>query len=381
MPGNNQKIKKKVLETLAKSKTKEIKYLNWHINFGFNVEKVLFARTLATILNSGVNIADALRIVEEQSVGQFKYAVSQIRKNVESGQGLASSLTSYPKYFNKVYIGLVNVGEKTGRLAECLNYVAEQQEKDLELARKVQSASLYPSIIFICLLGLAALLSYYILPQLLVIFNSFNMPLPWTTKLLLAIAEIIRDRGLLILILIIALIVFVRYLVRTKAIRPYWQAAGLSLPFFGELIKKLNLARLGLILGTLLKSGIRLNEALEIAIESLDNEVYKIQLKKVKARVLAGLSLGEAIENLYKFDLFPKVVSQMISVGERTGTLEKNILYLADFYEKEVDHVSKNLASVIEPVLLIVVGLIVALIGVAIISPIYEFISTLSHSI
>jgi type II secretory pathway component PulF len=207
------------------------------------------------------------------------------------------------------------------------------------------------------------------------------MPLPWTTKLLLAVAEIIRDHGLLILVLIIALIIFIRYIIKTKTVRPYWQAAGLSLPFFGELIKKLNLARFCRILGILLKSGIPINEALKITFESLSNEVYKIQLKKIQARVIAGLSLGEAIENLYKTDLFPKVVSQMISVGERTGTLEKNILYLADFYEKEVENVSRNLASVIEPVLLIIVGFIVALIGVAIISPIYEFISTLSHSI
>jgi len=363
------------------NEAKEFKYLNWHINFGFNVEKILFARTLATILNSGINIADALRIVEAQSVGQFKLIVANIRKRVESGENLAKALGKYPRYFNPVYVGLVNVGEKTGRLVECLNYVAEQQEKDLELSRKVQSASLYPSIVFVCLLGLAALLSYYILPQLIVIFNSFNMPLPWTTKLLLAVAKIIRDQGILILVIILAVLIFVRYLVRTKTIRPYWQAAGLSLPFFGELIRKLNLARFCLILGTLLKSGIPLNQALDIGIESLSNEVYKIQLKKVKARVVAGLSLGEAIENLNKSDLFPKVVSQMISVGERTGTLEKNILYLSDFYQKDVDNISKNLSSVIEPILLIFVGLIVAIIGAAILSPIYQFIDTLSHSI
>ena len=132
---------------------KEFKYLNWHINFGFNVEKILFARTLATIINSGINIADALRIVEAQSVGQFKIIVANVRKNVESGQNLASALAKYPRYFNPVYIGLVNVGEKTGRLAECLKYVAEQQEKDLELSRKVQSASLYPSIVIILISG------------------------------------------------------------------------------------------------------------------------------------------------------------------------------------------------------------------------------------
>ncbi len=357
------------------------KVLNWHINFSFNVEKILFARILATLLKSGINIADSLVILEEQFVGRFKYVVSQIRKDVESGLDLASALEKHTKFFNKVYTGLINVGEKSGKLVESLEKVAEQQEKDLELRRKIQAASLYPGIVFVCLLALAALLSYYILPQLVFIFNSFYMTMPLSTQILLQTAAFIRDYGLLILILIIAFIIFISFIVKNKRIRPYWQGFLMSIPFFGELIKKVNLARFARILSILLASGISINEALEVTIESLDNEVYKAELKKVREKVFAGLSMGESIDELYKIDLFPKLVSQMISVGERTGTLENNLLYLAEFYEKEVDNISKNLSSIIEPILLIIVGFIVAFIAIAIISPIYEFISTLSHSI
>ena len=256
---------------------------------------------------------------------------------------MANALAKHPKYFNQIYVGLVNVGEKSGRLVECLQRVAKQQEKDLQLSRSVQAASLYPAIIFICLVGLAALLSYYILPQLIIVFNSFNMPLPWTTRALLWLAEFIRQYGPLLLVLIIAGIFFIRFLIKQEKIRPYWQGFLMNLPFFGELLKKWNLARFCRILGTLLASGVSIHEAMDTAIDSLSNEVYKNLLKKVRAKVLGGLSLGEAIESLYKIDIFPRFVFQLISVGERTGTLEENLIYLAEFYEDEVENISKNL--------------------------------------
>lgn len=374
-------IKQSFKNKISETKGQEFKGLNWHINFGFLVEKILFARTLSAILRSGVNIADALRIIEAQSLGGFKNIVKNIRLNVESGQTLANSLKKYPKYFNLVYVGVVNVGEKSGHLADCLDYVAEQQEKDLELSRKVQSASFYPSIVFVLLLALAALLAFWILPQLIVIFTSFNMPLPWSTKMLLWAASVIRDHGLLILTIIIGSLIFLNIILRTKFLKPFWQAFLMSIPFFGELMIKINLARFCRILGILIKSGIGFNDSINITNESLGNEIYKIQLKKIKDKVLSGLSLGEAMQQIERNDLFPQLVAQMISVGERTGNLEKNLLYLADFYEKEVDNISKNLSSILEPVLLVLIGFIVVIVGVAIISPIYEFIATLSRSI
>lgn len=374
-------LKNEIVSQLTKKRYLDFKNWNWHINFGFNVEKILFAKTLATLLRSGINIADGLVILEAQFSGSFKYALGQIKKDVENGQTLASSLAKHPKYFNKIYVGLVNVGEKSGRLAECLQRVAKQQEKDLQLARNVQSASLYPAIIFVCLIGLAALLSYYILPQLIIVFNSFDMPLPWTTRSLLWAAEFIRSYGPQMLVIILAGLVFISFLVKQEKVRPHWQGFLMSLPFLGELLKKWNLARFCRILGTLLSSGVAIHEALDTTIESLSNEVYRGLLKKVKIKVLSGLSLGEGLETLYKVDVFPRFVFQLVSVGERTGTLEENLLYLADFYEEEVENISKNLASVIEPVLLIIIGLLVTVIGTAIISPIYEFIAVLSASL
>ncbi len=378
---NNKKNKNKILGKLAQAEQSNWKFLNLHINFSFNVEKILFARILATLLKSGINIADALVILEEQFLGRFKNIVRKIRKDVEDGITLSAALAKHPGYFNQVYVGLVQVGEKSGRLIQTLNKVAEQQEKDLELMRKVQSSALYPIIVFISLLALAALLSYYILPQLVVVFMSFNMPMPLTTRMLLWLAAFIRDYGFFLLIGFIILAVLIYFLLKVEKIKTYWQGFLLSLPFLGPLFKKINLARFTRILGILLQSGVSINEALTVTINSLDNKVYKRQLEKVKEKVISGFSLGEAIDDLYKTNLFPKLVSQMISVGERTGTLDDNLFYLADFYEKEVDNVSKNFASVIEPILLIVVGFVVAFIAVAIISPIYEFIATLSLSI
>ncbi|HDQ22550.1 MAG TPA: type II secretion system F family protein [Candidatus Uhrbacteria bacterium] len=375
------KTKQKILSELVKTRPSEFKLLNWYINFGFNVEKILFARILATLLRSGINIADSLIILEEQFVGKFKYVVAKIRKDVETGQELSMALSKFPKYFSRVFIGLVLVGEKSGRLAETLKRAADQMEKDLELNRKVQSASLYPALVLICLLALAALLSYYILPQLVVIFTSFYLVLPWTTRALLAMAAFIRDYGLLFLVLLLAGIIFLNFIVKTKKIRPYWQGFLISLPFLGELIKKLNLARFCRILGILLQSGVAIKPALETTIESLTNEVYKNELKRIKGKITAGESLGEAMRMSARINLFPNLLAQMVSVGERTGSLEDNLLYLAEYYEGEVDNIAKNLSNVVEPVLLIIVGFLVAFIAIAIISPIYEFIATLSQSI
>ncbi len=207
------------------------------------------------------------------------------------------------------------------------------------------------------------------------------MPLPWTTRALLWLAEFIRSYGPLVLVMIIAAIFFIRFLIKQERIRPHWQGFLMSLPLFGELLKKWNLARFSRILGTLLKSGVSIHESIDTTVDSLTNEVYRNLLKKVKAKVMGGLSLGEAIEKLYKTDIFPLFVFQLISIGERTGTLEENLLYLADFYEEEVENISKNLSNVIEPILLVIIGVIVAIIGAAIISPIYEFIATLSESL
>ncbi len=144
-------IKSKILKALTEKRSLEFKKWNWHINFGFNVEKILFAKTLATLLKAGINIADSLTILEAQFSGSFKFALKQIKKDVENGATLSSALAKHPHYFNKIYIGLVNVGEKSGRLVECLQRVAKQQEKDLLLTRSVQASSLYPSLVFICL--------------------------------------------------------------------------------------------------------------------------------------------------------------------------------------------------------------------------------------
>jgi len=382
MRGKKVKIKESgILGKFTEDKKNDLKGLNFQINFTYNVEKILFARILATLLRSGINIADALVILEEQFVGKFKRVVSSVRGDIESGQSLAKAIQKHPKFFNKVYVGLVNVGETSGRLIETLEKVAQQQEKDLELKRKVQSASFYPVIVLLCLIGLAALLSFYILPQLVVVFASFYMSMPWTTQLLLKVAGVIRDYGFFILIALIVIVILIRIITSLKSVRPYWQGFLMVIPFVGDLIKKLNLARFSRILGVLLESGVPVNKALNTTIESLDNEVYKRLLSQVRKKVISGLSLGEAIEGLDKQDIFPKLVTQMISVGERTGTLEGNLIYLAEFYEKEIDHITKNLSVVIEPVLLVVVGIVVTFLAVAIISPIYEFVSTLSNSI
>lgn len=344
-----------------------------------NVDLILFTRTLSVLLRAGINIDKSFYILEDQFTGSFSRVITKVRKNIEKGRSLSDSLQEYPRYFNEIYVGMVNVGEQSGTLVDSLLNLADQQEKDMELKRKIKAASLSPSIILACLIGLGVLMSYYILPQLITVFNSFDMKLPLSTQVLLWISEFLNKYLLFIIIGLIIFIIIFNMLLKIKAVKTQWQGFVLGLPIIGRLMQKLNLARFCRILGILLESNVPINQALKITINSISNYAYKKQLRKVLKNIRAGKSLSESIKNVKKNKLFPKIIYQMVNVGEKTGTLGQNLLYLADFNEKDVDNYSKNLTTVIEPVLLIVVGIVVALVAISVISPIYEFISTMSN--
>jgi len=378
------KKNKKTKDADNKSTEKKVrkKKLNLNISIGVKkVEIILFTRTLAILLKSGMNIVDAIAVLEEQFTSGLQKAIGQVRQDVSGGLSLADSLVKHPKYFNSVFVGLVHAGESSGNLVDTLFRISEELEKDLALARKIQAASLSPSLIFMSLIALASLLAYYILPQLVVVFTSFDMELPLTTRMLLGLSIFVKDFGFLVVVAAVIFVFIMRFILRIEFIRPYWQGLLMHVPILGQFIIKVNLVRLNRILAVLLQSGVPISDALDVTIESLSNRVYKIYLRRIKAKVVAGQDLGEVIKNLNKKNYFPQLISQMISVGDKTGTLETNLFYLSEFYERDLDSISKNLTTIIEPILLIFVGIIVALVAIAIISPVYEFVSTLSHSI
>lgn len=335
-------------------------------------EKFFFTKNLAVMLKSGIPIAEVFDTLAEQAKsGAFKKILKQVKEDVSRGRSLEKVLSQYPKVFDQFYLSLIKVGEESGTLEESLIYLVDQMQKEKELRQKVQGAMLYPAIVLFATGTIGLVLAFFILPQIIGLFESLNVELPLTTKLLIFVARILRDWGLVIIPSAIVLFVLFTALLQTRLIKPRWHALLLRLPILGKLLQNISLATLARNLGIMLKSGLTITSALETSAQIERNLVYKKDLAKVAEEVRKGKSIEEIlIEN--KFKEFPLFMVRMVGVGEKSGNLEENLGYLGDYFEEEVDTVTKNLATILEPVLLIFIGGVVAFVALSIISPIYQ---------
>lgn len=336
------------------------------------IDKVLVARHLAIMIKSGVSMAEALDILVDQSNSpKLKAILKTVYSDVISGHTLSSSLAKHKKVFSELFINMVNIGETSGTLAETLEFLALEMEKSYELKKKIKSASIYPSIVLIATLGLAFVLVYFILPKMIRLFETLTVELPASTKLLIAIANGFQNHGLLILIIIIIVITISTYLLKKEYVKKYTHKLLLMTPVFGHISQQVNLANFCRTLGTLLKSGVQVTEALRITAGILNNRVYRSDIMKLADEVTRGLSLSEALSTR-STKLFPKMSTRLLQVGEKTGELENSLIYLGDFFGKEVDNITKNLSNILEPLLLIVMGLMVGFVAISIIQPVYQ---------
>jgi len=341
------------------------------------VDKMLLAKHLSVMLKAGLSLSDALSGAMEQiSSKKMKIILNRILEQINNGQTLASGLSLYPKVFSGIFIGMVRVGESSGTLERNLNYISSELSKDYELRRKVKAAMIYPIIILSGTVILGTGLTIFILPKLVDMFNSFRLELPATTKIFLGFATFLVSYGIYALIALIGLLFLLRFLIKSSKTRPFFHKLYLKIPIFKSLIKNINLTRSCRALSILLKSGVTINESLEITAIVVENVKYREALNNAVLIIKKGRPLSEALnESLY----FPGMVKKMVSVGEKTGKLEESLAYLADFYEEEVNSTTKNLSTLIEPILLVVIGVILGLLAVAIISPIYQFTGSLSR--
>ncbi|GMR19179.1 MAG: type II secretion system F family protein [Patescibacteria group bacterium] len=335
-------------------------------------EKLFFTKNLAVMLKSGIPITEVMKTLSIQAKSTaFKKVLSQATEDVSRGRSLEKALSKHAKVFDQFYLSLIRVGEESGTLEESLFYLVEQMEKDQDLRKKVQSAMLYPSIVLIATGGIGLALAFFILPQIIGLFESLNVDLPVTTVILIFIAKFLRDWGLVVLPSAAVLTLVLIALLRSRLIKPYWHAFILRIPIFGSLLQNISLATLARNLGIMLKSGLTITSALETASEVERNLAYRKDLIKISKEVRRGKSIESAIMS-GKFKEFPLFMVRMIGVGEKSGNLEENLGYLGDYFDTEVDTVTKNLATILEPLLLIIIGLVVAFVALSIISPIYQ---------
>lgn len=365
--------------TGEETKKESIKNKLNSIDLSFRVsleEKVFLAKNLSVILKSGISLPESLKIVSEQSHGKLKKVLADVYSKVESGKALNVALSDHKDVFDQFFINMIKIGEKSGTLDQSLGYLSDQLTKDSKLISKVKSASLYPTIVMITAVGVGGGVSYFILPKLTKLFASFKAGLPFATKVLLQISSIIEKYGLFLLLAIAALIVIFWLLLKIKSVKTIWHKIILITPVASKLTKSLNLARISLTLGTLMKNSVDIVESLAIASAAISFIPYQKALVVIQEEVKKGKTIEEGI-NLAdpKEKLFDPTVKAMIKVGEKTGSLYNSLLYISDYYEEEVDNITKDMATILEPILLIIIAIVVAFVAIAIISPMYQILN------
>ncbi len=339
--------------------------------------KVAFAKHLSLMIRAGLPVDEALRALVDQAQGRFRRDLTAVHNAVESGRPLWEGFAGRPGTFSELTVAAVRAGEASGTLGENLDGLALQMTKNYELVRKIRGAMLYPIVVLTAALGVGIGLSTFVLPRIIELFKSITVQLPLMTRILLAFSNFMVTYGTQALLCALAAVAGLIVLLRSKPVRPLADAALLRFPVFGTLARNYSLAMCARTMATLLASGMPIGDALQVAADGLQNRSFRTALLRVKAGTERGMPASTLLEDEPR--LFPSVASRMIAVGERTGKLEETFGYLAEFYEDEVDVMTKNLSTLLEPLLLLVIGLVVAFIAVSIISPIYNFIGNIQR--
>lgn len=335
---------------------------------------VHFAKNLSLMLKSGMTINEALaELAAEAGARRFARVLASVEKDVEAGIPLAVALGKHPRVFGPVILSAVQAGETSGTLEENLNFLADWLEHNADIRREVHGAMLYPAIVFIATIGVSAGLSLLVLPRLLPVFAQLSVDLPASTRFLLWFTETLRSSWLLMLLGVALLAVVVVLLNRLYAVRRVLHACYLHVPFIGTLLKQYQLTLLGQLFTTLSASGLSIYEVIAIAANGATNLLYRDALMTASAQIAKGTTLAEALARSPK--LFPREFTSILAVGEKSGTLDESFRYLTEYYRKEVFTATKRLPTIIEPILLLVMGALVAFIALSIILPIYEFTS------
>jgi type IV pilus assembly protein PilC len=333
----------------------------------------IFSRQFATMIEAGLNVVSALVILEEQTDDQaLGTVIFELRKDVEGGLLLSEAMARHPKVFSRLYVSMVEAGEAAGILDIVLDRVAFQIEKQEQIRRRVKSAMVYPTMVLIFATLVLIGMLMFLVPVFVKIFSSLNGQLPTLTAYVVAVSDLIRGKPYLILIIPLTIWIFFRWK-KTESGRKKWDIFKLKLPMrIGDTVLKITMARFSRTLSTLVAAGVDIIKALEITGQTAGNWVIEDALAGVRARVHEGVPIAQP---LLENDIFPPMVAQMVKIGEETGELEKMLSKIADFYEDEVDASVQSLTSIVEPIMMLGVGLMVGVIIISMYMPMFKMLT------
>jgi type IV pilus assembly protein PilC len=334
----------------------------------------IFARQLATMIEAGVSIVAALVTLEEQTDDKYLQEVlAEVRSDVEAGMVLSRALAQHPKVFNRLFVSMVEAGESSGTLDHVLDRIATQIEKETQIKRRVKGAMVYPAVVLSFAALVLIFMLLFIVPVFVKVFADLGGDLPLPTKLVMNASDLLRGYWFIIFPLLIAGGWGIRKLKRTEQGRQKWDRFKLRIPMkIGDVVQKVALARFSRTLSTLVASGVDIIQALEITGSTAGNYVIEESLVNVRTRVHEGARISAP---LAEDPIFPPMVSQMVKIGEETGELDKMLSKIADFYEDEVDASIQSLTSIIEPILMIGVGVMVGTIVIAMYLPMFKLLT------
>lgn len=335
-------------------------------------DKIIFTRQLSVMIRAGLSIVKALEALRKQSENRyFQDIITEMINSIKGGQTLSKTLSRYPKVFSEVYVAVVKAGEETGQMANVLLNLADQQEKDADLISKIKSAMIYPAVIMCTLIGVVFLIVFFVLPSLTKIFAESGQKLPIATRILLGGSEAIRNYSYIVFPVFILLIIGARFWFKTAQGRSFFDRLKISAPIFGSLTKKVYMARFTRTMAMLVQASLPILMSLKIVQKTINNVHYDVAFNRINKAVESGKAMSDALD---KEKLIPPMVTQLVNLGEQSGNLETVLLEIANFYDKEVDAISRNLSALLEPLLLLVMGAGVALVVAAVLAPIYGMV-------
>ncbi len=335
---------------------------------------VLFSRQLSIMFKSKIPLVEALRVLSVQTRDPgFKEKILELSEEVEGGTSFSGALFRHPEIFSSFYIAMVKAGEVSGTLSESLEYLAGHLEREYHLTAKMKGALMYPSLIIFVVFLVLALMIFFVIPNLSGVLTETNQELPTVTKIVIGLSVFLRQWGWLIILGIVILILAGFRYYQTKKGKKFFDKTFLKLPVVGPFLKMINLARFAENLSTLISGGLPITSALQTVGEIIGNISYKEVIFEARDKVRKGEPISSVL--VQSPEVFPPVFVQMILVGEKTGTLDSTLMNIVNFYKKEIDRTIDNLLSILEPALIIFLGVIVAGLMLSILVPIYQMVA------
>ncbi len=334
-------------------------------------EKIFFVQHLRVMIKAGVPFAEAMEVLAQQTANKhLQQVLKTIQEGIEKGETFSAGLKKFPKVFNELFVNMIEAGEASGRIEEALERLYGQIKKDHDIKSKIKGAMIYPSVVLCAMVLIGGLMVVFVIPKITAVFKNSNVPLPLTTRILMGTSAFVRHHGIITILSIIAVVYSFIWIIRTKKGKYYFHSFLLSAPIIGKIIKKINIARFSRTLSSLLATDIPIERTLKITARVLGNVRYKEAVFQASEEIVKGVNIADTLKKYPR--IFSPVVTEMIMIGEKTGSLDNVLEEMATFYEEEVSQTMKNLPSIIEPILILLLGMGVGFIAVSVIMPMYS---------